>query len=556
MYRFDYRASGQYAMEGDPKNTGQMAMSLTGTLTATVLNASDKSRTLVVEVAPDRLDLQQMALAIPGETLKQELARPFEVTYDQNGAVQTVALAATIGRQAGTLLRDIVGQLQVTVRPGATWVAVESEPAGDCVVGLRRTSPGHIEKQKVRFVKVARGGVLVDSDSTIGVPTFERSQASYEVDANGRVLSAEVHHAMLAKVDVVAGSARSEVHATYTHVEASAASPATVPVPAPIVVARARPLSDSAEDAPPAEAARDLPPPAQVVAGMRRQNAARDPAALHEAQHLLSRSIAADPKGTLAQLSKEDLEQQPMLSAIGSAGTPEAQAALSKIADDAKQPLDVRKQAIDAFHEVPEATSESADKLLDIAEKDPKLRENALLALGGLANRKAQTDPDMAGGWVDQIVAMYKRATSDEERIMLLDALGNSGQAAALDILRDVLVSGSLPLRIAAAKNLRLLPAPRTDELLGTLLSPEIDPPVREAALFAAGFRHFEAMQQALAAVVQADPNVELRMAALGALSTYLRRDEAAGAATLIRWVAENDPDTGMREEASRVLSG
>jgi HEAT repeat protein len=540
-------------MEGDATNTGELAMSLTGTLTATVLSAADKSRTLSLEVAPERIDLQRMALGISAEALKQELARPFQVTYDENGAAQAVAFPATVGRQASTLLRDIVSQLQVTVRPGASWIAVESEPAGDCAVGLRRLAPGRIAKQKVRFVKVARSGVLVDSDDTIGVPTFERSEATYDVDASGRVLAAEVHHVMQAKVDVVAGSVRSEVHATFSQVTTSAASPTAAPPP---VVARARPLSDSPEDVPTAEAVRDLPAAAEVVAGMRRQNAARDPGALHEAQHLLSRSVASDPKGTLAELRKEDLEQQPVLSAIGSAGTPEAQAALTKIANDPKQPLEVRKQAIDAFHEVPDATPESADHLLELADKDPKLRENALLALGGLANRKAQTDPDTAGGWVDQIVAMYQRATSDEERLMLLDALGNSGQEAALDILKDVLASGSPALRVAAAKNLRLLPAPRADQLLGTLLSPQIEPEIREAALFAAGFRQFENMQQALAALVQEEPSVEVRMAALGALSTYLRRDEAAGAATLIRWLADNDPDGEVREEASRVLKG
>ena len=551
VYRFDYVASGEYAMEGDAKNTGQLKMSLAGTISATVVLAPGKARALEFELDPERLDLEHMALAIPAAALKQELAQPFVATYSQDGAASAVAFSSKVGRQAGTLLRDIVSQMQVTVRPGSSWMAVESEPAGECLVALRRLPDQRLAKQKLRFLKVSRSGKLVEAADAVGVPSFERSEATYTVDPSGRLIDAEVHHTMLAKVEVVSGSAKSEVHVSFTPVAASQQAQAKTSAPA--VLLSTRSLSDTLADAPKEDLALDLPPPAQVMAEMRRTDANRDPAALHQAQHQLSRSIARDPNAALAELRKDDLNQ-PVLSAIGSAGTPAAQSALTRLAIDPAQPLDVRKQAIDAFHEVPEATTESVDHLLDLADKDPKVRENALLAVGGLANRKGQTDPDTANGWVDQIVARYQRATTDEERLQLLDALGNSGQPAALPVLEGALTSGSAELQIAAVKNLRLMPAPRADEILAKLLVPAMDSAVRQAALFAASFRHFDAMHEALDGIVRNDPNAELRLTALNALSTYLQRDGATAAAPLIRWAAENDPDKAVREQAQRTL--
>jgi hypothetical protein len=553
VYRFDYAASGEYAMEGDAKNTGQLKMSLAGTIAATVVGVQGDSRTLEFEVAPERLDLEQMALAIPAAALKAELAQRFVVTYSQDGAARAVAFPSKIGRQASTLLRDIVSQLQVTIRPGSNWMAVESEPGGEVIVMLRRLPEQRIAKQKLNFVKVSRSGKLVEPAETVGVPTFERSEATYTVDAHGRIQDAAVHHVMVAKVEVVSGSAKSEVRASFTQI--SAASQARASAPVPQVALASRTLSDSIEDTPAADRGEDLPPPAQLVRNMRRTDASRDPGALHQAQHDLSRSIARDPDAALAELGKEDMNQ-PVLSAIGSAGTPAAQAALTRLATDPKQPLDVRKQAIDAFHEVPDATSSSVDNLLNLADKDPKVRENALLALGGLANRKGQTDPATAGGWVDQIIAMYQRATTDEERVQLLDALGNSGQEAALEVLEGALTSGSAALQVAAAKNLRLMPAPRADKILATLLLPAMGAAVREAALFAASFRRFDAMHQALDAILRGDPDADLRMTALNALATYLQRDGAVAAAPLIRWAAENDPDETIRQQALRSLGG
>lgn len=550
-YRFDYAASAKYAVTGDAAQAGSVAMTLSGVLSTTVISRDARSRTVEVVVVPEKVDLGQMPLSITKEALSRELTRPFAVTYGNDGAAERIALPEQLVRPASGILRDLVSQLQVTQRPGPAWVSVESEPMGDCMVAMRRLPDGRIGKQKQRFVKVTRGGELLAPEKTVGVPSFVRSEATYRLDSGGRVLDADIHHVTLAQVEVVNGSAESEVRATFRHTTTSAG-----PVPQPVAGLVARPLSDGRADMAKTteKDQRQVRPVVEVMADFKRARAGNDHTLQHQVQFEMSRSFAANP-ASLEQVKPDDLSQ-PVLSAMGSAGSPEAQGKLAEIALDPKQPLDRRREATDAFHEVPEATSESANKLLDLADREPELRENALLALGGLANRKGATDPDSAAAWTDELVARYERATSDPERIQVLDALGNSGNEAAIPIVKAALESGSLEVRIAAAKNLRLLPAPQADQLITALFAPETEPQIRAAALFAASFRQLAPMQQGLAQVLKSEPDAELRMTALNTLATYLKRDGATDATPLIRWSAENDPDERVREQALDALKG
>lgn len=547
-YRFSYVASGEYAMEGGSKVTGKLAMSLAGTLSTLVVASGGDGRTLEMQLDPSELDSGQMPTSISASLLKSELGKPFSVSYAKDGAVRGVAFPAPISHQTSTLLRDIVSQFQVTLRPGPAWVAVESEPGGECLVSFKRMPAQVVSKQKLRFVRVARDGKLVTPEETVGVPTFLASSADYEMAADGTVIEAKIHHKMGAKIEVVDGSATSEVSAEFTRIEEGKEA-----APLARVQPTFRALNDGPSDQGAQEASERLPPVKELVATMARAGQASDFANLHQAQSQLSRAIARDPS-LLSELTAKGADQ-PLLSAIGAAGSPEAQAELARLATDPKQPVDARRQAIDAFHEVAEGTSESVDTLMDLAEKDGDVRENALLAVGGLLNRRRAEDPDGSAGFVGELAARYERAGSDVERMQLLDALGNSGDAAAFEVIEAALGSPVLALRVAAAKNLRLLPAPRADELLTPLILGASEAELRAAALFAASFRRFEGMRGALDKLMREEPNAELRALGLNALLTYLRRDGAAEAAVLVRWVAENDSNEELREQARRGLA-
>jgi len=560
VYRFDYTASGEYALKGNADNTGKLAMSVGGTISATVIDVAGGQRKIEMAVTPSMLDTRAFKLAITPETLKQEIARPFIVTYDQEGAAVGVAFPTAVARPTSTLLRDLVSLLQVTVRRQRAWTAVEAEPGGDCEVAFERRGDGRIGKKKVRFVRVERNGTLVAAESTVGVPTFERSSANYRVDPGGRVLDAEAEHVSVSKVDFIEGFIRAHVRAVFTH--ASSDRPALADATGTIrerAQLAPRPLNDVPSDRPKEVAAqRDeekIPPVAEILTNIRRAVEAGNFGEAHAAQAQLTTVVARDPKALAKLMAGKDLDQT-TLSAVGAAGTPQAQAALLKVAADHDRPLHERKQAVDAFHEVQNGSDDSIGKLMDIADKDPDLRENALLAAGGLANRKRESDPTASTTWTESMAEKYGGAKTVAERIQILDAIGNSGNGAGLETVVAALSDPSSEVRVAAANNLRLMPAPRADQVLADLVGPGTEPEVRQAALFAVGFRQFGPLASALESLLHGDPSADVRMLVLNAVVTFLRRDGAAAAEPLIRWSAEHDPDESVRQQAKGALGG
>ena len=150
----------------------------------------------------------------------------------------------------------------------------------------------------------------------------------------------------------------------------------------------------------------------------------------------------------------------------------------------------------------------------------------------------------------------YGGAKTVAERIQTVDAIGNSGNGAGLETVVAALSDPSSEVRVAAANNLRLMPAPRADQVLAGLVGAGTEPEVRQAALFAVGFRQFGLLASALESLLHGDPSADVRMLVLNAVVTFLRRDGATAAEPLIRWSAEHDPDESVRQQAKGALGG
>jgi len=195
----------------------------------------------------------------------------------------------------------------------------------------------------------------------------------------------------------------------------------------------------------------------------------------------------------------------------------------------------------------------AALELLATAEND-EIKKSSLYALGTSTGKLAATDQAQAREYVQNLTAQFEAAQSDDERMRLLDALGNAGQPEGLDAIANGLTSDNSAVRDIAARALRKIDDPHADALLSDLLLSEPSEKMREATLFAAGFRRFSPLAVALREVLEREPQVQLRGQVVGLLETYLQRDGDLEVIPLLKWVAANDPDTTLRENTARAL--
>jgi hypothetical protein len=110
----------------------------------------------------------------------------------------------------------------------------------------------------------------------------------------------------------------------------------------------------------------------------------------------------------------------------------------------------------------------------------------AALGLGTHGRKAREADPTAADGAVELLLQHHARAASDTERRLYLEALGNSGAARALPVLRAAAASTDRKLASAATFSLRFVPGADVDKLLEQSLS---RPEVALAAIRAAAYR-------------------------------------------------------------------
>jgi HEAT repeat protein len=226
---------------------------------------------------------------------------------------------------------------------------------------------------------------------------------------------------------------------------------------------------------------------------------------------------------------------------LGAAGTPEAQQELVALAADAGLPLHVQQAALEALHAVDEPTADTmaALELLATTEND-EIKKSSAYALGTLAGKLATTDEAQASAYIQKMAAQFEAAQGDDERMRLLDALGNAGRPEGLESIAQGLTSVDGAVRDTAARALRKINDPRADVLLSDLFLSESAVDVQEAAL---------------GAVLEREPQHHLRGQVVGLLATYLQRDGDLAVVPLLKWVAANDPDPTLRQNAAHALS-
>ncbi|MBW8885464.1 MAG: HEAT repeat domain-containing protein [Planctomycetia bacterium] len=167
-----------------------------------------------------------------------------------------------------------------------------------------------------------------------------------------------------------------------------------------------------------------------------------------------------------------------------------------------------------------------------------------------MAGRDA--DPSATVDIVQQMSRELKTADSVNERIRLIDSLGNTRSDATLPALSEALSSDNAEVRTAATAALRFVSDPAADRLLSTAITSDDSPDVRRSALIAAGYRAYEPLASALETVAKGDPSSAVRAQAVTTLQDMTQKDNQA--LPLLDWIAQNDKDPQVRARARRAV--
>jgi HEAT repeat protein len=500
-------------------------------------------------------------VAVPAadrEHIEQSITEPVVVTYDRRGKAHDLYGSKSGASLARALQRELVSTFQFSVpeSPLRKWTTIELDPVGECEVSYVLQQDGRYSRRKIRYVRVATAEGLLLADRVNVVPKLEVSVATYALDGKGRIRQLSSRNLTTASLGMSTSSFATEVLAQFD-IHSEEFDPALASKDPFAGLTKLGLTADR-------ETFRETEQQAlrQLVNGATAEQLIEQMAAEDKEQGDIQARLAAlmrlDSSAVMqvAAAVREGYDDANLLGALGAAGTPEAQQALVALAADASLALHVQQAAIEALHTVDEPTEETmaALELLVAAENDD-IKKSASYALGTLAGKLAATDEAQASTYVQKMAAQFDAAQSDGERMRLLDALGNAGRPEGLESIAQGLTSADSVVRDIAARALRKIDDPRADAMLSNLFLSKAEADVREAALFAAGFRRFSPLAAALGVLLEREPESQLRGQAVGLLVTYLQRDGDLEVVPLLKWVAANDPDTTLRQNAARVLS-
>lgn len=245
-------------------------------------------------------------------------------------------------------------------------------------------------------------------------------------------------------------------------------------------------------------------------------------------------------------------DAQAVIGALGEAGTPVAQQALSKVVDTQAVVSEQRVAGALSLG-LTEAPLPSTIETLAAAatSTDPELSATATLAQGNAAMRLAASDAAAATRQLEELLARLEHAGDVSDRVILLRALGNTGDPRILPALELALRSPSDVVRAAAAESLRLIPDGRADALIIATLE-DGSPIVRTSAVFAAAHRRLDPTAHALAIHAKGDVDSSVRRAIVELAGQ--RMNELPSLRPIVVHAAERDADADVREIAKKFL--
>jgi hypothetical protein len=547
-YVYEIENARTITVRGDTGPSPSRALGLSGRLSISVIGPVDDG--IALRLALDEVHPGPGATALPLDAA--QLSGAFHAVVEPTGRFASLSFPRGLDGNARATLKVLASALQLVV-PGpaaAEWRTTEQDASGEYEAAYSATGDA-IHKIKERFVRVRgpRGLGPVKDPSMVQIA----SSIDFAIDASGWPRLASEDETLTVAASAMRIEAKSRTAARLT---------AVVQHPDPAELARvAAAERDALEPEPEADAAGfatarrhadeglvdgasyamllgDL---AATDVKLRNRTMARMAALFRTQPDAAAQAAASILHGNLG-----DEAAKRVIGALGGAGTADAQRALSSILDADRASAATRDDAAAALGMTRNPSDDTQRALARAARSpDPSLASTATLGLGNVIkhmNEQASGDPSDA---LALLVERLQRAASDPERILCLDALGNSGDPGALPAIEPYLASATTELRATAVGALRFLTT--VDDRLVIALQ-DSAASVRRAAASALSYRAITPMLSVVTLVLHNDPDPSTRLALVAALR--LRKRAEPGLAELLAWAAEHDPAPEVRNAA------
>lgn len=530
-----------------------------GSLAFTVVGSADEGAGATLRIAlssPSRKDTP----ARDGGDAAATLTTPFFVVVRPDGTFTSWYFPRKMPGDSRRQLRSIVSSMQILVDPSASsWERTETDEAGQLTSFYEAAGPSiatdGLTKTKLRY-NLLRGPSGLIPVATVG---------TYDVTGKSRVL-----------VDATSGWPASIDENTTTTVSLQGGKLAMA------AMTRARLVSsgEAREHVGTFEAAQATFDPDPDAIGedtaLARRNAdeglvngasfgtlvgdyesAKDHKGRNRAVARLGALLRTSPesvpsaKKQLLDPSTKEPTARAIASALGAAGSREAQKALAEAVANPSVPASVKHDAVISLGLTENPSAEAKASLKAKSAEPGELGNAATLALGNMAHQLGKEGGN-ASDIVDDLLARLAAATTPDQKIALLDALGNAGDDRAMPAIKAALGDADGSVRASATSALRFQKSAEADTLLvAAASSPELT--VRRATVFAMSQRDVMAVFAGLEHLVKEDENVELRKSAIRILS---RATETASEVTeLLSWVSQHDPDLDVKKAAEAALA-
>jgi HEAT repeat protein len=239
----------------------------------------------------------------------------------------------------------------------------------------------------------------------------------------------------------------------------------------------------------------------------------------------LLRLRTADVPLAVAAVERKSIASARLFSALSSAGTPEAQAALVKLMQNPRLPDEARLAAAARLIRTPAATPATVNVLTSLVE-DPLLATHAVYGLGTISRRLREAgDLERASTIGAVLVSRLERAKTTDSTVRALRGIANSGYVPALATVRSRLDAENEDVRGAALEALRHMADPAVDGILAERIRSDKSPSVRLAAINAFKLREPSAvLALPLAQTSEHDADPRVRRAAVRLAGIWISR--------------------------------